>query len=519
MTGPRQQGLRFAPERIHQNGWGARYGLLGLCVLVFSAALVFGEPVEASDQTRIKWHDCDMYDGRHARALRCGHAFIGDPITAILPFVVIQSSKAAPSHSAILFLQGGPGMSSGLDPLEFTWSSWADEAQLPHDLIVFDQRGTGASHRQLSCFEMYEVVRPALAAGMFSRRSWELFDDAKAACHDALVASGFDAAQFTVRRMVDDARALMEALPYSDWTVWGSSYGSRIALEVMRGQPAGLRSVVLDGVVPPDLNLWLEEPVLLDRAIATIDRVCPRWRMERQQCQRYAGDFTAGLESVLEEIAETPRWLSIDDWSGQNPYKVRVDPPVLLYTLVAAVSTTDGANLARDAVIDAAHGDYRLLDMLMQSWARGQTIFDINEATYFSVACNFNGVSTEEDFAQRVPAAQFYDRYIAVPPYTHPCVNWTVSRAPDVMRQPVVSTIPTLLISGEYDPITPSIWGDRVAATLDHSYHFVVRRGGHSVLYEDACAMRIFRSFLIDPSTEPDSVCLHDRMPGIRDEP
>ena len=501
---------------IGRRGEGRRWQAFAAWLLVITAPFMSTLAATAGDAVTIKWSDCSQYAPNPSHPMRCGYAFIQGPAPATLPFAVIHSGRAGPSASAVLFLQGGPGLSSGLDPMEFTWLDWAERARLPHDLVVFDQRGTGLSSSATSCFEMYEVVRPALAAGLFSQRSAELFDAAKAACHDALVTSGYDAAQFTVRRLADDAAALMTALPYSDWTLLGSSYGTRVALEVMRSRREGVGSVVLDGIVPPDVDLWLAEPALLDDALAMIDRVCPVWRMERPDCHRYAGNFLGSLDEVLDEIAQQPRWLAVHGWTGSAPYKVRIGPAELLYTLVVATSVADGANLARDAIVDAAHGDYQLLDQMLQAWAQGQTVFALNEATFFSVTCNFGGSRTGEEFRSQVPRAGYFDRYIAAPAYRHPCHNWTETRAPEVMRQPVVSEIPTLLISGEYDPITPSSWGDRVAGTLEHGYHFVVRRGGHGVLFDDGCALQILRTFLANPDTEPDSACLRETMPGIR---
>lgn len=64
--------------------------------------------------------------------------------------------------------------------------------------------------------------------------------------------------------------------------------------------------------------------------------------------------------------------------------------------------------------------------------------------------------------------------------------------------------------------MTPAGWGDRVAVSLDHSHHFVVPRGGHVVLFENRCAMRIMNEFLSDPTVTPNSRCLEEATPGAR---
>ena len=55
-----------------------------------------------------------------------------------------------------------------------------------------------------------------------------------------------------------DINDLRLALGYDQVNLWGGSYGTRLALGVMRDYPEGLRSVVLDSVYPPDVDLYME---------------------------------------------------------------------------------------------------------------------------------------------------------------------------------------------------------------------------------------------------------------------
>ena len=68
---------------------------------------------------------------------------------------------------------------------------------------------------------------------------------------------------------------------------------------------------------------------------------------------------------------------------------------------------------------------------------------------------------------------------------------------------------PVLLLSGEFDPVTPAAFADRAAAYLSHGYHFVLPKAGHSPLTHSNCANEIAEAFLDDPiATSAGGLCL-----------
>jgi pimeloyl-ACP methyl ester carboxylesterase len=87
------------------------------------------------------------------------------------------------------------------------------------------------------------------------------------------------------------------------------------------------------------------------------------------------------------------------------------------------------------------------------------------------------------------------------------CATFGAERIPAEDRRPVVSAIPTLILSGEYDPITPQAFGAQVHATLERSTHVVFPGIGHGVVGSGACADRIANRFLDDPTAAVDPAC------------
>jgi pimeloyl-ACP methyl ester carboxylesterase len=70
------------------------------------------------------------------------------------------------------------------------------------------------------------------------------------ACHDRLRDEGVDLSRFTTQHNAADAIDLMRAMGHERWDVYGVSYGTRVALEMMRQAPEALRAAVLDSPYP-----------------------------------------------------------------------------------------------------------------------------------------------------------------------------------------------------------------------------------------------------------------------------
>ncbi|NJN15928.1 MAG: alpha/beta fold hydrolase [Oscillochloris sp.] len=67
--------------------------------------------------------------------------------------------------------------------------------------------------------------------------------------------------------------------------------------------------------------------------------------------------------------------------------------------------------------------------------------------------------------------------------FTAPCAVWPHTPAEDAVRQPIASSVPTLLLSGEYDPVTPPANGEIVSETFPNSLHIVAPGQGHNVFF------------------------------------
>jgi pimeloyl-ACP methyl ester carboxylesterase len=97
------------------------------------------------------------------------------------------------------------------------------------------------------------------------------------------------------------------------------------------------------------------------------------------------------------------------------------------------------------------------------------------------------------------------------------CKTWQPNGISPIENDPVVSDVPALILSGEYDPITPPTWGKMTGETLPNSHYYLFPGMGHGVSVAADCPASIMMEFLDDPLHEPDASCI-ERMSGPRFE-
>jgi pimeloyl-ACP methyl ester carboxylesterase len=154
--------------------------------------------------------------------------------------------------------------------------------------------------------------------------------------------------------------------------------------------------------------------------------------------------------------------------------------------------TARGARRVPFVLAEAAAGNFGPLAQFLMDWRSSGTF----EALYLSITC-------AEDVPFVAPSAAEKDdpTYLGgyrVREQRAACAEWPRGTVPAWHGQPVQSAVPTLIISGELDPVTPPEAGDAVAGTLVNSLHLRVPFGGHSPdgLEGIACLDGLVRTFL-----------------------
>lgn len=190
-----------------------------------------------------------------------------------LSFSILKSASAFPEADPVVYLQGGPGGSalSQIPLIERAFKPWRTR----RDIVMFDQRAAGISGASVNCFN-------ALASGEYDIASTNKPEHSDVVLAQSLIEKcvaelkdkGIDLGKYNTTQNAYDVNAVVNALGYGSYNLYGISYGTKLALEVMRVKPEGIRSVIIDGVAPSWVHLYNSFAFKTDEAIQTVVDQC-----------------------------------------------------------------------------------------------------------------------------------------------------------------------------------------------------------------------------------------------------
>ena len=414
------------------------------------------------------------------------------PVVGLFVAVIPAPTPVDPAQ-ALTVLAGGPGGAATEFYAGFR-QAFAEAARQV-DIVLVDQRGTGRSAR-MDC-PLPEEPADTLSAEV-----------ARALSRECLAILPHDPRFFTTSVAVQDLDAVRAALGYERLHVYGASYGTRVAQHYARRFPERTASLILDGVVPADVSL---APAIPLNAQATLDAVFARCAANAECAERFgdlAGDF-AGLRARL---AAEPAEFTMPHPRTGEPTTARL----------SEVEVAFGVRLL--SYQDASQA---LLPLLIHEAARGRpaglaaqgalAIEGLSEALalgmHNAVVCTEDVPFIEWTDELRTALGETYLGVRQVETMQAMCDPWPVGRRDEDLRVPLSGGVPTLVLSGEYDPVTPPAYGDAVAYHLENARHLVAPGMGHGVAAA-GCAPQLLANFV--RTTDPqglDGACLERLSP------
>ena len=448
------------------------------------------DPADAAAAATIAWVECPS--DLASLHLTCALASVpvdwddpSGPVTQI-SLTVLRGSDPDPGRPPLAVLEGGPGTPS-------TESNLYSEIQ-PYPQVFIDQRGTGFGSTDFDCTELDQIPVEALAGD--GDEAARLLDSAYEGCWRRLSAHPVLENTNSVAHAAD-AAAVMAGLGHDRWFVYGASYGTTIALEVMRADPPGLAGAVLDGVYPPGLDVDQSLGSSARSALRELDAACA----EDPVCRGVLADVDGTLDELVARFNDRPLTATVDpSWTG------------LEHDLDVEINGDDLANMVFWYLYDPwtivnvpwllagiDRGDQDAVDWLAQD-SYGYDFYGA-EGTFQAVEC-----SERLAMASGAPdGVGEYEEAIARPGLAETCAGWDL--APSPSEPPPASDLPVLLLAGRFDPITSPEMALRTAEGLPNSTVVIHNRASHGVWTVDFCAARIVDAFLSDPAASLDSSC------------
>ncbi|MFQ5568210.1 MAG: alpha/beta hydrolase [Rhodothermales bacterium] len=412
---------------------------------------------------------CGTYTVYEDRSARSGR-------TIDLNVLVVKALESNAEPDPVVYFEGGPGGSS-VDVARFLVDVLPN-IRRRRDLVFVDQRGTGASAR-LAC----NTTLPGGEASLFGT----LFPDDHIRACAARLGVVADLRLYSTPIAVDDIDEVLEWLGYERVNLFGTSYGTRVALVFLRRHPERVRSVIVNGVAPPHVNVHLHDAQNVDRSLEWLftdcehDAACStRFPELRAQFDALVARFEHGPVEVSASLSDGST-ATVPFSMGDFGYAVRG----MLYgslaenipAWVAEATTTGGWSGFPGYYVQRSR-------WVASNFATGMhlSVFcaeDIPFTTDAEIAALTKDTLLGESLFRR---------------YERACTHWPRGDIPNDYHQLVASEMPVLIISGERDPATPVGWGEEIAAALPNSLHLVIPDAGHVPL--TPCVQRINRQFI-----------------------
>lgn len=356
-------------------------------------------------------------------------------------------------------LAGGPGDSGVGEVLSLARQggrAWF--ALMGGDVIGIDQRGTGKSRPNLASSTLYGLPldRPG------SPEAWlPLIRDAAAREASRLKATGIDLGAYNTEESADDVDAARRAFGYGKLILWGRSYGSHLALAVLRRHPDAVERMILVSPEGPD-DTW-KSPAAVDEVL---NRIAER---------AAAPELTGNIRRVIARLANAPVSVSITDPAGGGTSEVVIGAFDVQLLVAQAIGDPRALTSLPAAFRLMAAGDFRTMGQLT---LRLRATMGIQSAMKHAMDLSSGAslerrtrIAKEARTALLGNAINFPGMYLAD--------AWQVEELPSSFRTPVVSQVPTLILVGDLDIRTPLANAEKIATTLPKAKVVIMRNAAH----------------------------------------
>lgn len=416
-------------------------------------------------------------------------------------------TDAATPGDPVVYLEGGPG-GEALEVVDLVFGERYAPFVEERDLIIFDQRGTGFSEPSLACDAYRQFSLDLLEQDLSTDAAKAAEIDVLQHCRAEYVDAGADIAHYNSRENAADVEAVRMALGIDRWHLYGISYGTRLALTVMRDAPDGVASAILDSTYPPEADGVADFPANARRAFDVLFAGCAT----DTACAAEFGDLEARLFALVDRLNGDPVTAPVIDFFTGTRYEAVINGDDLLGVVFQSLYSEQLIPSIPDLVASVEAGDTGDLGNILSLFVANGEFFSVG--MYMSVQCN-----EEVPFADTAATAAAADRFpymgrLAATSVTQSsgaqefCSTWASGTAADVENEPVDSSIPTLVLAGSYDPITPPEDGAAVAERLPNAHFVEFPSLGHGVSTAGDCPLGITLRFLEDPMAVPDTSCV-----------
>ena len=462
--------------------------------LALLAALLVASPINAQS---LELEDCriDAGPGSSSLKARCGTLIRPlDPSGEVpgeieLRVAVVPALNLTPEPDPLVPIAGGPGQGSVQFYTAYRWAF--EDVRRDRDILLIDQRGTGES-ATMDCEFDDDMVD--------GEYSLELTLEYTELCLDQLP---HDPRFFTTSVAVTDMEAVREALGYPSLNLYGVSYGTRVAQHYARRYPGSTRTLVIDGVVPPQMSLG---PEIATESQKAVDKILARCAAD-ESCNEAFPDLADDFKRVVQDLRDVGVEISIPHPSTGRPEEVLFGSGELAAAIRLLAYHPNTMALMPLLIHEAGSGNLVPLGSQYMMTAIAMTDA-LSLGMHNAVMCTedvpfYDKLTIDYDGLEASYMGLFQLEALEAI-----CSVWPAGPIDEGFKAPLATDLPVLLLSGDADPITPPRYADLAAVDLENATHLIGKHQGHGQI-NVGCTSRLVADFIDEAdAAELDASCL-----------
>ncbi|MEP6713194.1 MAG: alpha/beta fold hydrolase [Ferruginibacter sp.] len=414
---------------------------------------------------------------------------------------VVAPPLTKTNEAPLLYLHGGPGIATIENVPKYLQSKTWKAIRGKHSLIFFDYRGTGFSKPSL-CPEMKDSLTIFSKTNPTAKQKKDFEVALYKNCREQLLKEGINVSSFSAIQLAADAEAIRKSLQIDDWNVYGVSFGTTVALNMIRNHSRHIKAVILDSPFPPNAP-WQDFVRPFDTCFKVLEKNIAADPTAAAAFPAIRKDFVNAVNRLNNVPAK------IKDSKSNESYDYTGDD--FAWSIWSAMLRPKAIPAVPIAIKEIANGNDSILSKWINVFSQPNSFGKFSETQSRAIMCYEGRPKTVEesesslrqhypDFASFISA---FDEDI--------CNVWRPDIADKKIFDPVVSNVPVLILSGEYDPVCPPVFGKITAVTLSKSFHLVVPSASHAAIHADDCIRDIAVAFLLNPALKPDEKCVSER--------
>jgi pimeloyl-ACP methyl ester carboxylesterase len=430
-----------------------------------------------------------------------------------LAIVALENFVTMTDPNPIVMISGGPGQASSQ---MLHSNAIALHLRRTRGIALIDQRGTGASSPSLGC----DAASPQ-ELDENRLNDPEIEPDTPVAdrlsdCIGKWRSRGVDFNVFDSRSAALDLRSVRLGLGLRQWNLIGTSYGARVALDAMRVDPDGIRSVVLNS--PQALTPHFDRDFAENRA-----RLFTQLFVDCADdiyCREEFGDLETHLEKIRAHLRDEGMDIYLRQSSGEL-VRVSVGWEDVVNGLYTHMNFSFGAEPVARYIHELSRMVQGRLSLNDDEVARifqnslGNQDFGMAIAMHIAVRCREDVHGYDEAVARAAAARALglYAEDTILQTYQASCNAMESVPVDPAFHEPVISAIPALILTGDMDPLTPTAWAERITQTLSKGQLLTFRGMAHDIYGTSICAQAITANFIDAPDRAVDVSCVGSHRP------